>query len=164
MNWLLKGADAAFKKEVPITRTTIATECCIFGTGAQENLRNVRSVFLLFLRIFFGFFVWILFSFCVFLCVFWFVSGIGGSRCEIELRIASVLQKKLGDSPRLFILGIMYLGELRTRCVYIALFSFTLMMCPYFGYLFYFPCSVFVCCFGGGGGGDGWVGGWGGLL
>eukprot|EP00903_Cladosiphon_okamuranus_P005479 g5464.t1 len=32
------------------------------------------------------------------------------SRCEIELRIASLLQKRLGGRPRLFILGIMYLG------------------------------------------------------
>eukprot|EP00752_Nemacystus_decipiens_P001911 g1841.t1 len=32
------------------------------------------------------------------------------SRCEIELRIASFLQRHLGGKPRLFILGIMYLG------------------------------------------------------
>ncbi|CAN0247275.1 unnamed protein product [Ectocarpus sp. 12 AP-2014] len=32
------------------------------------------------------------------------------SRCEIELRIAALLQAHLGGRPRLFILGIMYLG------------------------------------------------------
>ncbi|CAN0303863.1 unnamed protein product, partial [Phaeothamnion confervicola] len=32
------------------------------------------------------------------------------SRCEIELRVASLLQSWLGDRPRLFILGMMYLG------------------------------------------------------
>lgn len=41
-------------------------------------------------------------------------------RCEIELRIASLLQKHLGHRPRLFILGIMYLGERRgALCVWL---------------------------------------------
>lgn len=32
------------------------------------------------------------------------------SRCQLELRIASVMQKRLGNNPQLFILAIMFLG------------------------------------------------------
>lgn len=32
------------------------------------------------------------------------------SRCQLELRVASVLQEQLGDHPYLFILAIMFLG------------------------------------------------------
>jgi phosphate transporter len=32
------------------------------------------------------------------------------SRCQLELRIASLLQRHLGNSPSLFILAIMFLG------------------------------------------------------